>query len=80
MCANRTFSKKYNEYFETSFLVEVFDKYLQYCEKHCFSPQYLAYEFEQLLCHEIPDGFVTQLLYHAKLEGMDSKVHIVDVP
>ncbi|MBA6364823.1 hypothetical protein H4J56_18260 [Colwellia sp. BRX8-4] len=79
MSANRAFSKKHNEYFEMSFFVEVFDKYLQYCEKHCFTPQYLANEFKLLLSNGIPDEFVTQLLYHSKLEGIYSKKHIVDV-
>jgi hypothetical protein len=58
MRSTKTFSKKYNKYFKTSFLIEIFDKYLLYCEKHYLVPQYLAYEFEQLLCHEIPEEFV----------------------
>jgi hypothetical protein len=63
------FSKKYNEYFSTQYIIKVYYLYLAYCEKHCVSPNYLENEFNAMLNSEIPDEFVTQLLYHSELEN-----------
>lgn len=76
---NRTFSKEHNEYFKTEFLVDIYDKYLAYCQRLDLIPDYLAYEFEELLKNEIPEEFVIKLLYHAELQGIDFKEYIIDI-
>ena len=75
--ANKVFSKKHNEYFSLQFIIRVYKLYLQYCEEHCLSPEYLSGEFDELLEIGIPDDFITKLLYHAELQKLSIEEHIL---
>lgn len=76
-CDEKTFSKEDNEYYSTDFLVKIYYLYLQYSNEKDLIPDYLENEFLDLLRYGIPEEFVVKLLYHAELQDIDRKKHIV---
>ncbi len=65
------YSKKYNKHFSVQFIIRIYQLYVEKYTEDKMNLEYTPPEFNALLERGIPEEFLSQLLHHAEIQGVN---------